>query len=512
TMGLMFVVSLSNLVTQAQISKQKGITYTSNWSGGYSHPDSALALPHVKATGANWISLIVTRYQDDISSTTIYATPGTETDTGLIDAITQAHNLGLKVMLKPHLDLANDPTHWRAEIGQGFTEAQWAAWFASYQAFITHYAHLAQDHAVDQFCIGVELSTPQSRDSNWRTVIASVRSHYSGPITYAANWDATDLTWWDAVDYIGVDAYYYPLTNKKDPTVAELKLAWQPYVTSLAALASTWNKSILFTEIGYHSQDGIDQCPYWCWQPYGTIDLQEQADHYQALFEAVYNQPWFAGIFWFVWYPSPFDGGSCDSSFSPHDKPAEDVLRTWYGAPPRIPDTPQPQPQPNYERKLVIYADSLGSGWENWSWDSVVDLSSTNPVYSGTRAISVTAQPGGALCFYHLKFGPSSYYWLEFYIRGSSVSQEFRAFIYDENGVMLRYLPVCRYAEGEMIEPGIWKRARLPLSDLNATGRLVENVCINNWSEVPFSYWVDEIRLLGATWKTYLPVVIKNRQ
>src|SRR5438067_1197955 len=35
-----------------------------------------------------------------------------------------------------------------------------------------------------------------------------------------------------------------------------------------------------------------------------------------------------------------------------------------------------------------IYADSLASGWGNWSWNSNISFNVTNPVYQGSVAIS----------------------------------------------------------------------------------------------------------------------------
>lgn len=91
--------------------------------------------------------------------------------------ISKAHSLGLKVMLKPHVDLNNDPgpNHWWGNIGEGFTEDDWAAWFASYRDFITHYATLAQDNGVEQFCAGTELVGTSGRETDWRQVITNVR-------------------------------------------------------------------------------------------------------------------------------------------------------------------------------------------------------------------------------------------------------------------------------------------------------------------------------------------------
>ncbi len=507
---VIFSLILSMQIVQAgiQTSKQKGIAYVSWTANEYTRPDADLALAHLRATGADWISLLVTQYQDIITSTTIYTTTATPTDASLIHAISQAHSLGLKVMLKPHIDLSNDPKHWRGQIGQGFTEAQWLVWFTSYQSFINHYAQLAQVYGVDQFCVGTELSATQSQAPEWRTVIAGVRSLYSGPITYAANWgDETSLTWWDAVDYIGVDAFY-PLTNKNNPSVAELKAAWNPYTTTLANLASSWNKTILFTEIGYRSQDGTNQHP-WDWQAGGTIDLQEQADTYQAAFETVFNQSWFAGIFWWSWGTDSFEGGLCDDGYTPHDKPSEDLLRSWYGALPRTSTSPL-VPEPDYSRTLDIYRDGWGTGWGDWSWDATVNMLTTNPVYSGTRSISVTAQAWGALSLHHANFDTSPYYWLEFFVRESAAGQQLRVFANDEQDTELLYLSLCRYSEGGVIEPGTWKRIRVPLPDLNAAQRLIQRIAIKNYSDQSSTFWVDEVRLIAATWRVYLPVAIRH--
>lgn len=491
---------------ESQPQKQKGISYATWWSGNYSHPDADLALANLADTGADWISLIVTQYQDSISSTDVYPTLGTPTDADLVHVIRQAHHLGLKVMLKPHLDLAHDPDHWRGEIGQDFSESEWNAWFSSYQAFIDHYAQLAQTYGADQFCVGTELSATQGREGNWRAVIGAVRSLYDGPLTYAANHGSeNDLTWWDAVDYIGVDAYY-PLTDKNDPTIAELKAAWQPRVSSLATLASTWNKSIIFTEIGYRSQDGTNQQP-WASQLDGEIDLQEQADAYQAAFESVYHQPWLAGIYWWDWRTDPFAGGPCDKGRTPYDKPAEDVLRYWYGAAPRV---DRPTPQAHYDQTLDIYLDDLGSAWENWSWNAEVDFSSNDHVYNGTQAISVDALAWGALSLYHSSFDSAPYYWLEFYLRKSTPDLQLTVFAHNEHNSALRNRPVedCRYTDEQPIEPEVWTRVRIPLSHLDASERLLQRVSIMNYSSQPAYFWIDEMRLLGGAWHVYLPALI----
>ena len=442
-----------------------------------------------------------------MTSTTIYSAPGTPTDEDLVHVINQAHSLGMKVMLKPHLDLANDPTHWRGDIGQGFSESDWTAWFSSYKTFINHYAQLAQTYGVDQFCIGTELVSTEFRAADWQSVIAGVRGLFTGPITYAANQGSEGaLSWWDRLDFIGIDAYY-SLTDKNDPTLDELKAAWAPRVASLKTLSETWGKPILFTEIGYPSLDGANRQP-WNGQVSDVVDLQEQADLYQALFESFYNQTWFAGIFWWTWETDPLQGGPCDTHATPHDKPAEAVLRLWYGAPPKPPDAEE-IPGLDYTRTMAVYTDALGAGWDSWSWDGTYDFASTEQVASGAYAIKADAQSWGAVALHHENFDSSPYYWLELYVYKSTDASPLDVWANDEDDQPMRDRPVedCRYTEGQPITPGIWTRVRIPLKDLNASNRLLQRVSIGNHSDQTLTFYVDEMRLVGALWKRYLPMV-----
>jgi hypothetical protein len=315
---------------------QKGISYAAWGRGLYSLPQSDVSLSHLAETGANWIALIVTCYQDEIGSSAIFATEQTPTDEDLVHALNRAHSLGLKVMLKPHLDLWRDPSHWRGEIGLSFdSEAKWEIWFSAYRDFIEHYAALAEYNKADQFCVGTELVGTSHRASDWRSSVAGIRSLYSGSLVYAANHSGEEvsLSWWDAVDFIGVDAYY-PLASNANPTQRDLMAAWKPRLEQLAALAAKWKKPVILTEIGYRSLDGAAAQP-WNWQISGTVDLGEQAACYRAALEAFSPQPWFRGIFWWSWGPDPFEGGPADTGYSPHGKPAEEILRSWFEVMPR---------------------------------------------------------------------------------------------------------------------------------------------------------------------------------
>ncbi len=335
--GCLFSLAVGVLSIETQVSAtsvpnwwQRGISYVAYTPGLYSSPESDQSLTQLAATGADWISLIVTCYQETIAATSIQCPSTlTPTDADLIHVIQKAKSLNLKVMLRPIVDLSNDPTHWRGEIDFGANQNTWNQWFNSYRTFIVRYAQLAQAYGVEQFCVGVELEGTAGQESQWRQTIAAVRAVYSGPLTYSANFDGLDrVKYWNALDLIGVDAYF-GLTNKASPTVSELKAGWQPHIAALQALSQQWNKPVIFTEIGYRSVDGTNIAP-WDWIADGPVDLQEQMDCYQALFESFLNITWMKGVFMWAWGTDPNQGGPTDTYYSPYHKPALNTLSSYF--------------------------------------------------------------------------------------------------------------------------------------------------------------------------------------
>ena len=313
------------------------------FSGLYAPPETDMSLKNLAATGTNWIGLNVVCEQATIASTTIVrAPPRTASDAELLRIINLAHSLGMRVMLRPQVSLADYPAHWSGDIGSAFTsEAQWQEWFTSYREFINHYASFSQEAGADMLCLGVEMGGVTHREQDWRRIIQEVRERYKGPLTYSSlasiggnylDGEGKRIKWWDAVDYIGTTGYY-PLTDKNDPTVAELKAAWtgRGYIALLENLSKKFNKPIIFTEIGYESKDGTNRMPA-SGQTAGTLDFQEQADCYQATLEVMLDKSWFRGIFWFQWLANTrFPGSSpTGTGFMPWGKPAEEVLKRFY--------------------------------------------------------------------------------------------------------------------------------------------------------------------------------------
>jgi len=315
---------------------QKGVAFTGYWSGAYAGDGPLRSMDALKSTKAGWVSVLVTAYQENIASTVIdFQGPSTPTDDSLIRLIGYARGIGLKVMLKPHVDLANDPQHYRGDIGRNFSEADWAAWFASYTAFILHYAEMAAGAGAELFCVGCELGGTVGRAAEWRQVISRVRGVFNGPLVYADNLVETNpgaVSWWDALDYIGQDLYP-TLSLKVHPTVDDLCAGWPGLREKLRSLAGSWNKKVIVTEIGCRSVEGGAINP-WDWQKSGQPDMEVQSNYYEAAFRMLQGQSWLAGMYWWQWMPEPDHGGTLDTGYSPHLKPAETVLRSWYGRQP----------------------------------------------------------------------------------------------------------------------------------------------------------------------------------
>ena len=223
--------------------EMSGVTFT----GGRYCPNVTLgsaaaqgSLAHLASTGATWVAIVATQYQWSINDTAIFplhngsavrdVTSGyydfvTPAEAQVTAAIRQARALGLKVMLKPHVDLLRDEKpvgrFWRGDIGGcpaswghpppgvvPFTAAQWEAWFASYRQFLAPYAALAEREGVEMLAINTELYCANKQQGQWRKVVAATREVFSsGLLTVAAiAGHEEEMGWWDAVDVIGIDA------------------------------------------------------------------------------------------------------------------------------------------------------------------------------------------------------------------------------------------------------------------------------------------------------------------
>jgi hypothetical protein len=305
----------------------RGITLPSWYRTDYDSPAADRYLRGIRATGARWITLTPTWYQNRVTDPGMHTTEETASDASVRRIVRRAHALGLKVMIKPHVDLPGDED--RAEIRPRDRDA----WFTAYRRFITHYAGLAAGTDADQFAVGTELAGVSGDLAAWKRVIEEVRGSYDGPLTYAANYDEyRRIRFWRELDVIGIDAYW-PLTEAPTQDTSVLRRAWQPIREELAAFSRAQGRRILFTEAGYVSQRGTTTAPY-SWTVSGRPAPGEQAAAYRALLDSFTGRDWWAGVCWWMWDDWPGSGETpAGLAYTPHGKPAEGVLREKWASP-----------------------------------------------------------------------------------------------------------------------------------------------------------------------------------
>jgi len=293
-----------------------------------------------KHINANWISIVILYFQDNKDSTVIYelksldsSVPSTIKESDLVSQIKYAHNHGLKVMLYPEIWIngAYGPGA-RNEISGS------AEWFSAYQAKLLHLADIAQANGVELFCIGVELNATQDKEASWRALIAEVRKHYTGPLTYSCMYFQgiiDTLAWWDAVDYIGSSSLFQIPTGGTDMTLTDLTLQYVPYRDVIQNVSIAFgNKPVIITESCAYSLDGVTKWQSSTPSYSSTKDWQEQADYFEAMLETFYGQSWVVGFFVEDWIPTQEnwykDDPNWPTSTSFLNKWAEKTIKSWF--------------------------------------------------------------------------------------------------------------------------------------------------------------------------------------
>lgn len=252
-----------------------------------------------------------------------------ETKRGAKQYIDMLHNSGIGVLLKPQIWI------WKGEFTgnlQMNSEEEWKILEESYSNFIKAYAEVAAETNTEIFCIGTELALfVQNRPNFWKQLIIEIRAIYKGKLTYAANWDEYNkTTFWENLDYIGVDAYF-PLSEEKTPTSEALIAGWKNWKEALAQISKEKNKPVLFTEYGYRSMDYTAKKPWLVDRNEENVNLEAQVNATKVIIEEFWKEDWFAGGYVWKWFiEHKQSGGYTDNRFTPQNKPAEATIRALY--------------------------------------------------------------------------------------------------------------------------------------------------------------------------------------
>jgi len=278
--------------------------------------------------GINWVAIhpYATIRRDGTVSTRPFE-PAAPPD-WLARPIQEAHARGMKVMIKPHLAYWGSGFSWRGAITFR-DEAHWLRFFATYEAWVVQ---LAQASAgADAYAVGTELDKTIHRDE-WRRVITSVEAVYSGPLTYAANWDRVgDVPFWDALDVVGVQAYFPVVEGPagRVPTAAELAAGWARIMTDVRGLHERTGKHVLFTELGYDASATAATKP-WASDGAGRNGQEIQHACMRAALRAIDVEPAVVGAFLWKWFPGEVQRGD----FRMSGPGVRALIREAWGSPP----------------------------------------------------------------------------------------------------------------------------------------------------------------------------------
>ena len=280
--------------------------------------------------GLNWVCLTVVNYQETYHSTKIYADHlRTPSDHDIEEFVRDAHSRGVAVCLKPMVH--SEDNVWRAHIGfpdlnMDDFNAYWQPWFESYKNFILHYAELAQRLGVEMLCIGCEMLGTEHRIYDWKYIIQEIKRVYRGALVYNTNHDhEEDQEWFNELDFLGTSAYYPVGVNGTD--YKSMVKEWEKVRERLDTIAEKNGKRFIFMEIGCRSVRDASKHP-WDFTENLPYNESEQLTFYKSCMDVFYDDPHFAGVFWWDW-PTTLPN-TINKDFYIYEKETEKYLKSFY--------------------------------------------------------------------------------------------------------------------------------------------------------------------------------------
>jgi len=306
--------------------------YRPNWS--YFMPQ---ALVNTQALGANAVIFTPTWTYEKVSPLKFAIAPGDDplwTDSAVM--ISQARALGLNAILFPSPNFSSTS----AEFWQSAPrDAQWQEdWFKTYRAFALNYADLAAQSGAYALVLGgdwlapalpggslpdgSESNLPDDVEARWASILSDVRARFKGQVWWALPYSKASvgapLSLLQNVDGIYL-LWSVPLSS--DPAATKLdyaNAAGSILDNEISPLVSLVKKPLILA-VSYPSASSAAAL---------NVNLQIQADMYEALLMAVNERAWVSGFVSRGYYPPV---ALQDKSTSVRGKPAADLL--WYWLP-----------------------------------------------------------------------------------------------------------------------------------------------------------------------------------
>jgi len=263
------------------------------WGFDYDWLESTLR--KLREIGFDSVLLTVYLKMDSPNSSYVRRFEYTPEDDEIRLAISKAREMGFKVLLRVAIYLDSG---WGGDV----MPENMSSWLESYKSYLIRYSRLG----ADGFILGAELCSIDKREE-FRELVKEIRRNYSGILGYSANWGSEETSFWDLLDFIGIDAYY-PVGD------------WDRIHAERIEPLLKYGKPIIFTEIGYRSIKNAHERP-WDWKIKSEVDYGEQARLWSLFLEV--EAPRISGFF--HWAEAPW--GDDGTGYSIIGKPAEGVMR-----------------------------------------------------------------------------------------------------------------------------------------------------------------------------------------
>lgn len=163
--------------------------------------------------------------------------------------------------------------------------------------------------------------------------------------------------------------------------------------------------------------------------------------------------------------------------------------------------------------EIIIYDDALGQHWQDWSWNTTVNLSGTVPVYLGNNSVNLILGGWGG-------FSPSlsttadpinslGYSGISLWIHGGDSTKQLQVYTQDENDRRSTSVDIIAVAD-------TWKKVMVPLEDLGNPAKIKRITFFNNSNDPLTQCTLDEIRLVpdipddtskSSFWNLIIPIL-----
>ena len=251
--------------------------------------------------------------------------------------------------LTPGLDLSSEQLN--AQGSMKNDPDWWDAWFTEWERWLIPRAARAEKNGVDMF-VPLQFAEDTFRPEvysqygdRWREILAAIRDFYSGTLAMSFVNADERLTFIDAFDVALItvfDGMYITtdiIEDVQNPTMEELIEDNRFFFSFPRGLIEAG--APIYYVLTVNSSDGQSRSEDVDERVTFEVDFNEQALYYEAFFKVVSETPWIRWVFterwdWFDQYRRPGDppGASYfDATLesSPLSKPAEEVIRLWFG-------------------------------------------------------------------------------------------------------------------------------------------------------------------------------------